>query len=144
MVTICVKINRIVIFLISIIVAISLGLLLIFFIKFNCFKQSQSPDAFLKNLGYNFKLVDEKQITIPAKFGENMKKYNELQKNQGFDLEKFSGKVCTQKKYYIKSNVEKADNYIANLIVFDGVVVGGDLQEQYYGSEAKSLDSLCK
>lgn len=128
------------------IVVVSLLFLILSFFKKG--KIKNSPEAFLKSLGYSYQLVDEKKIVIPKKFGDNMQKYNELQKKQGFNLKKYAGKICTQKKYLI--NVEgsadnkngNSENYVADVIVFDGAVVGGDVREQLYGSELKKLDSL--
>ena len=65
-------------------------------------------------------------------------------------MKNYAGKICVQKKYEITGNKKgKVFNkdeggYIANLIVFDGLVVGGDLHDQLYGSEPKQLDSLKK
>lgn len=114
-------------------------------------KKNETPEHFLKNLGYNYELIDEKKIAIPKKFGENLQKYNMLQKKQGFDLSKYAGKVCVQQKYSIKTseasqsnkksgnNNNNNNNYIADLIVFNGSVVGGSLQDELYGSEVEIL-----
>ena len=152
MVTVCVKINRIVMYIIFSIITLALLLLILSVFKGGG-KKATSPEVFLGKLGYNYKLIDEKRVAIPKNFGENMKKYNELQKRQGFDLKDYAGKICTQKKYAItdfgnskiKKNCEKPDDeYIADLIVFDGVVVGGNLHSKSYGSELKELRALRK
>ena len=148
MVTVCVKINRIVMYIIFFIIGLSLLLLLLSLFKGG--RKLDSPEVFLKNLGYSYKLINEKRVLIPKSFGENMQKYNDLQKRQGFDLKNYAGKICTQKKYAItnfnrfnnsgdKSSVKLDDDYIADLLVFDGVVVGADLHGQLYGSELREL-----
>lgn len=135
---------------ILVIVALAVFLLILCAIKG---KKTISPENYLKKLGYEFTLVDEKKIKIPNSFGENMQQYNELQKSQGFDLKKFSGKVCVQKRYLVDSESEENNKtndetkkYVANLIVYENNVVGGDVQEQYYSKETgpKRLDSLKK
>lgn len=129
-------------FIIFSIVAVAMALLILSAFKGS--KKAESPEIFLKNLGYSYKLIDEKKIIIPKNFGENMQKYNELQKSQGFDLKKYSGRVCIQQKYavnkgdYYDSDGDSNNNkYIADLIVFNGVVVGGSLRGELYGSEPK-------
>ncbi|MCC8016625.1 MAG: DUF4830 domain-containing protein, partial [Clostridiales bacterium] len=44
-------------------------------------------------MGWEFKTdYTEKSITIPQEFNDAYNDYNEIQKNQGFDLEKYKGK----------------------------------------------------
>jgi len=84
---------------------------------------------FLNNLGYK---IDEnsvlfKQITIPHNFCETYNKYNDLQKTAGYNLEKYKGKDATLYTYYL---VEDADDKLqVNLLIVNGVVIGGDIRE---------------
>jgi hypothetical protein len=49
-----------------------------------------------------------------------------VQKEQGFDLEKYKGKTVTLYTYNI-TNYENEDNIIADLIVCDDLLIGADL-----------------
>ncbi len=136
---------------ILVIVALAVFLLILCAIKG---KKNISPENYLKKLGYEFTLIDEKKIKIPKSFGENMQQYNELQKSQGFNLQKYAGKVCVQKRYSVDSEGEEKNNkekdetkkYVVNLIVYNNNVVGGDVQEQYYSQEKwpQKIDVLKK
>lgn len=128
MVAVCVKIHKILTFMILLIVLVSITLLVLFTFKG---KKEVNPETYLKNLGYEFKLIDEKQIVIPKQFNDSMMEYNKLQKSQGFNLQKYAGKVCKQLKYTVHKNKTNPDDINVNLIVYDGNVIGGDLNKKY-------------
>jgi hypothetical protein len=97
----------------------------------NDFKNIESNEDrldFLKLYGWD---VDENpteitEITIPVEFDPIYKKYNEIQKNEGLDLEKFKGK--TVKKYtYLVNNYEYDGTVFANLLIYRDRVIGGDI-----------------
>ncbi|MDD5923197.1 MAG: DUF4830 domain-containing protein [Clostridia bacterium] len=67
-----------------------------------------------------------KTITIPEQFNAAYEKYNEIQKEQGLDLKKYAGKVCDSYTYQVM-NYPNDKNVHANLIVYDGCVIGGDV-----------------
>lgn len=84
---------------------------------------------FINNLGYK---IDEnsvltKQITIPNSFSETYNKYNDLQKNAGYDLEKYRGKNATLYSYF--SSEEADENLQVNLLIANGVIIGGDVHK---------------
>lgn len=82
--------------------------------------------AYLKGLGYEFEEEKSKEITIPSEFNDVYKEYNEIQKEQGFDLEKYKGKTAVIYTYKI-TNYKNNENVIADLMVCDGVLIGADL-----------------
>lgn len=129
MVSLVVKLNKILTFLVLTIAFLAIFLLVIFKIKS---KDNLSPENYLKSLGYEIELIDEKQVNIPKKFGEGLKEYNELQLQQGFDLKKYSGKDCIQKQYYVTSKKVRPEKYVANVIVYKNKVIAGDLHSKYY------------
>jgi hypothetical protein len=67
-----------------------------------------------------------KEITIPSEFNDVYTEYNSIQKQQGFDLEKYKGTSVTLYTYNI-TNYKDNENVIADLIVSDGVLIGADL-----------------
>ncbi len=90
----------------------------------------QERADYLTTLGWQFSpTFEEKQVRIPAEFNETYTRYNEIQKSQGFDLEKYKGKTVTVYTYNILNYpaYENKDYILANLIVLDGELIGGDI-----------------
>ena len=88
----------------------------------------QQRQQFIKEMGWETEkeFSDCKKVTIPQEFNQVYESYNELQKQQGFDLSRYAG--CEGKLYTYKvldSNL--GDNVLASLYVSDGRVVGGDV-----------------
>lgn len=71
----------------------------------------------------------EQDIVIPSEFNEVYTEYNELQKAQGLDLEKYKGKKAKQYTYTITnySNGIVAD---ARVIVYKDRIIGGDISSR--------------
>lgn len=67
-----------------------------------------------------------KEILIPSQFNDVYNKYNEIQKQQSFDLAEYKGMTAVMYTYNI-TNYENNENVIANLIVLNGVLIGADL-----------------
>lgn len=83
---------------------------------------------FLSQFGWQTdqKPVSSEIITIPEEFNETYKNYNSMQQRQGLDLNRYKGKECEKKTFNI-TNYHSDDNVVANLLVYDGVVIGGDI-----------------
>ncbi len=80
---------------------------------------------FLQGLGYE---VDEtateiKDIVIPENFSAVYEKYNNLQKQAGFDLEKYRGKSAKVYSYSLQDDNEQQ----IHLIVCEDKIIGGDI-----------------
>ena len=84
--------------------------------------------AYLAALGWSADPASEteKQILIPKEFGPVYEKYNELQLRQGFDLREYRGMDATLYAYTV-TNHPGGEEVLANLIVFAGEVIGGDI-----------------
>ncbi len=71
-----------------------------------------------------------KDIYIPEEFGEVYERYNELQKEQGFDLSPYRGRNARQYTFPVTSiKGEIAPDTEAHIIVCDGYIIGGDVAE---------------
>lgn len=82
---------------------------------------------YLNSLGWQVEKSEEmKEITIPQKFNAVYNQYNDIQAEQGFDLENYKGKKAVVYTYKV-TNYEDNDNVIADLIVCDGILIGADL-----------------
>lgn len=88
--------------------------------------------AFFSQFGWEISAdpVQVKEVVIPTEFDETYEKYNNLQKSQGLDLEKYKGKRAKLWSYEIKNfpKYEGSDTVIyGNILVYQGVVIGGDV-----------------
>ena len=79
----------------------------------------------VKEMGYNdvsetpYEVVE---FTIPETFNDVYTRYNNLLKENGYDLSPYKGKTCKRYTYLIPSQ-----NARANIIVCDGKIIGGDI-----------------
>lgn len=92
-------------------------------------KTEAQRQSFFKEMGWEVSTeYDEcKVVIIPEKFNDVYKNYNELQKQQGFDLEKFKGKTVEIYAYTVKNYPDHENNIVANLMVYEGELIGGDV-----------------
>lgn len=82
---------------------------------------------YIESLGYDTDGKESsKQITIPSTFNDVYNQYNDIQKQQGFDLTQYKGRTVTLYTYNI-TNYKNKDNIIADLMVSDGTLIGADL-----------------
>lgn len=85
--------------------------------------------AFLAQYGWEVDPDSESasDFTIPAEFDRVMLGYNALQDTQGLDLGRYRKKTVTRYTYTVK-NYEGYDGTVhADLIVYRGRVIGGDI-----------------
>lgn len=88
--------------------------------------------AFFKSFGWEIsdEPIEVKETVIPAEFDETYEKYNELQKQQNFNLEKYKNTRVKSWSYEILNypGYENSDGIIrGNLLTCNGVVIGGDI-----------------
>ena len=62
------------------------------------------------------------EFTIPSEFNNVWNNYNNLLRENGYDLAAFKGKRCKRYTYLIPSEDARA-----NIIVCDGEIIGGDI-----------------
>lgn len=84
---------------------------------------------FLKQFGWEVKTQQKetREIAIPLDFSDVYTKYNEMQKQQGFDLEAYKGKRVQRFTYEITNYPGEKQDIIANLLVINGEIIGGDI-----------------
>ncbi len=98
-------------------------------ITFDKIKTNEDRIAFLGQFGWlvSEEAVEEAEITIPAEFDRVFTGYNELQKKQGLDLSKYKRKGMTRYTYEVTNYDGYDGRVLANLLVYRGKVVGGDI-----------------
>lgn len=96
-------------------------------------KSEKGRMEYLLALGYSVKKesVSEASEKLPKVFDAVTEKYNSLQRAQGFDLTKYSGKTLKGYTYEVTALPDSTklanDKYLATLIVYKNKVVGADL-----------------
>ena len=98
-------------------------------ISYDRVKTAADAAAFLGQFGWK---VDETslktvQVTLPATFDKVFAGYNELQKRQGLDLSKYRNKSVTRYTFAVTNYPEAQGTVLANVLVYRGRVIGGDL-----------------
>ena len=84
---------------------------------------------FLRQFGWEVKPtpLEEKSVVIPSTFDSVFEGYNELQLKQGLDLSKYKRKEVTRYTYEVTNYEGYEGKVFANMIVYRGRVIGGDL-----------------
>ena len=91
-------------------------------------KNEKSRVAYLARNGWEVASPAESEsvVMIPRTFSAVFEEYNELQKQQGFDLSQYCGTEVTMYTYRV-TNAELDGDVIAVLYVQSNKVVGGDV-----------------
>lgn len=71
--------------------------------------------------------LSKEEITVPSDFEGVYAEYAELQKSQGFDLEKYKGKPATLFTYQVLNYPDHPENVVATLVVSSDKLIGGDV-----------------
>ncbi len=71
----------------------------------------------------------KKTVVIPVDFSDVYENYNRLQNTAGYDLSLYKGEESTVYSFRIKKykDFSEKDNATANLIVYKGRIIGGDI-----------------
>ena len=98
-------------------------------IRYDKIRDNADRIQFLSQFGWECSdsALEEVTLTIPKEFDKIMKTYNEVQKQQGLDLEKYKGKDVVRYTYEITNYPGTEGKVIANLIVCKNRVIGGDI-----------------
>lgn len=89
----------------------------------------EQRQSFIKEMGWETdpSYAETSAAKIPVEFGDVYEQYNEIQKQQGFNLEKYKGKEIEIYSYKITNYPSGRENVFINLMVFDGRLIGGDV-----------------
>ena len=85
--------------------------------------------AYLAKLGWEVSgPPSSEQVLLPEHFGSEYDAYLALQREGGFDLTAWAGETVTRYSYPIANYPTGEDNVLADLLVLDGEIVGGELR----------------
>ena len=98
-------------------------------IKYDDIKSEDDLVAFLSQFGWTVEKTphEEREVTIPDEFDKVFTAYNELQKQQGLDLSKYRRKSVKRYTYVITNFPDYDGTVYANLLVYRGKIIGGDI-----------------
>ncbi len=97
---------------------------------------------FITSLGYapDNEKHSMREVVVPSNFDEVYTKYNELQKQNGYDLEKYKGKKVCLHTFPLK-DYDGAQDVLCDLLVYKGKVIGGSI---YTADVSGFMHGLCK
>ncbi len=104
---------------------------------------ARSNDDLIKFAGqFHIKVTNQptyvEKVTVPLKFNDIYKHYNDIQKEMGLDLEKYKGRQCIKYTFDVQNETDDSPVEM-NLLVLDERVIAADLSEKYYNGSMRSL-----
>lgn len=98
-------------------------------VSFSRVKTDEDRLKLLSELGWKTtgEVVEEESFTLPETFDRVLLGYNEIQKDQGLDLTRYRKKKVTRYTYEVTNYPDYEGRVYANLIVWRGRVVAGDI-----------------
>lgn len=71
--------------------------------------------------------ISKEEVTVPSVTDEVYAEYAALQKQQGFDLEKYQGQPVTVITYQVLNYPDHPENVTATMMMSDDRLIGGDV-----------------
>ncbi|MCL2084393.1 MAG: DUF4830 domain-containing protein [Oscillospiraceae bacterium] len=71
--------------------------------------------------------VEFQEVLIPERFDGVLRDYGDLQKEQGFNLEKYRGRLAKRYTYLITNYPGANEDVYANLLIYKNTVIAGDV-----------------
>lgn len=100
--------------------------------------------AFLSQFGWEISEdpVEVSEVIIPENFDDGYAEYAAMNKEQGLDLEPFRGVRAKRWTYTVLNypGLEGSESVQANLLVYDGRVIGGDICSLEQGGFISGFD----
>lgn len=100
---------------------------------FNSTNNSEDKIQFLSKFGWEVDPdpIEVFELIIPFYFNDTYSNYNDIQKQNGFDLTKYKGKHCKRFVYKIRNYPNysnyNSNNIRANILTYNGKIIGGDI-----------------
>lgn len=84
--------------------------------------------GFLAGFGYEVlpDPIEVVSVNVPEKFDSVFETYNDIQRAQGLNLKRYAGKELTRYSYTV-ANYDDGGNAVANLLIYNSTIVGGDI-----------------
>lgn len=127
----------------GVLIGIIICFIMLVFMVLGIFSIDESTNSmitgYLNYLGYEVgdRPLEITRITIPQDFDAIYSSYNKIQLEAGFDLSKYKGKSLSKYSYEVKNL--GGEGVRANVLVYDGIIVGGDISSPKTDGFLKSL-----
>lgn len=114
--------------------------------NFTRIRTNEERIEFLSQFGWTVDAapLEETTVIIPNEFDKVFVGYNDLQKQQGLDLSRYKTKEVTRYTYRVNNYPDYDGNVIANILVYRGRVIGGDVCSTAQDGFVVSLDGKTK
>ena len=98
-------------------------------IKLDGIKTNEDRLEFINGLGVEVvgEAKESEKFAVPERFDKALAQYNEIQKEQGFDLTKYKNKKVTRYTYSVKGYEGYEGDVNVNLIIYRDTVIGCDI-----------------
>lgn len=98
-------------------------------IRFFKLKDAEDMNEFIASLGWTVEKnpIEIVDVVIPNEFNNVYLKYNEIQKGQKLNLEKYKGKTAKRYTYVITNYPDTTQTVYLNLIIYKNKVIAGDV-----------------
>lgn len=85
--------------------------------------------SYLQSLGWQVtpEPVKTQQVNIPEQMNDTLAKYNDIQMQQGFDLNNHLGKTAMRYVYQIANYPDATGEVFATLLIRDGKLIAADI-----------------
>ena len=96
---------------------------------------------FLESLGWEVAAspMESGQVRIPENMTEVFDRYNNLQKQQGYDLATYGGKNVMRYVYKVENFPDAQDPVYATVLVYKNQIIGGDITDTSPGGKVQAL-----
>lgn len=111
-------------------------------VNYSNIRSNEDRVGFLSQFGWtvNPQCVLEEEVSIPSDFDSVFLGYNELQKEQGLDLSRYKRKKVMHYRYEVTNYPDTDQAVYANILVYRGKVIGGDISSYENGGFTKIFD----
>ena len=98
-------------------------------VNFEGIRSNEDRVALLAQLGWQVETMplESTTVTIPREFDKVFAAYNELQRREGLNLSDYGGRTVERYTYRVQNYEGYEGTVLANLLVFRGRVIGGDI-----------------
>ena len=101
---------------------------------------------FLESLGWDVAAspVESGQVRIPETATEVFDRYNQLQKQQGYDLSTYAGKNVMRYVYKVENFPDATEPVYATVLVYKNQIIGGDITDTSAGGKVQGIKPVKK
>lgn len=98
-------------------------------IKYPKIKTADDMNSFIKSLGWEVEKnpIEIVEVNIPKEFNNVYLKYNELQRSQNLNLEKYKGKIAKRYTYIVTNYPNTNETVYLNIIIYKNKIIAGDI-----------------